>query len=113
MVERGGKLAKSLICSNPIHKPINFKGLKYAPALEKDTVQFAKKETLQIAKKKVSQIDKKANKYLNDIRQRFSAEYTEYVSWGFYPNIICWTENQTYILINPHPSPLSKGEGVI
>ena len=43
IVERGGKLAKSLLCSKPIQKPINFKGLKYAPALEKDTVQITKK----------------------------------------------------------------------
>lgn len=43
MVKRGGKLAKSLLCSKPIQKPINFKGLKYAPALEKDTVQISKK----------------------------------------------------------------------
>ena len=48
MVERGGKLAKSFLCSKPIQKPINFKGLKYAPALEKDTVQFANKELAQI-----------------------------------------------------------------
>ena len=41
VVERGGKLAKSLLCSRPIQKPINFKGLKYAPALEKDTVQLS------------------------------------------------------------------------
>ena len=41
MVERSGKLAKSLLCSKPIQKPINFKGLKYAPALEKDTVQIS------------------------------------------------------------------------
>lgn len=31
MVECGGKLAKSLLCSKPISKPINFKGLKYVP----------------------------------------------------------------------------------
>jgi len=41
MVKRGGKLAKSLLCSKPIQKPINLKGLKYAPALEKDTVQIS------------------------------------------------------------------------
>lgn len=43
MVERGGKLAKSLLCKKPVLVPINFKGLKYAPALEKDTVQISKK----------------------------------------------------------------------
>ncbi|MBP3846633.1 hypothetical protein J6I39_02665 [bacterium] len=42
MVERGGKLAKSLLCSKPIPKPIDFKGLKYVPQLEKDTVQVSK-----------------------------------------------------------------------
>ena len=41
MVERGGKLAKSLLCAKPVSKPINFKSLKYAPALEKDTVQLS------------------------------------------------------------------------
>lgn len=41
MVERGGKLAKSLLCQKPVSKPINFKSLKYAPALEKDTVQLS------------------------------------------------------------------------
>ena len=42
VVERGGKLAKSLLCSKPIPKPINFKGLKYVPVLEKDTIQLSK-----------------------------------------------------------------------
>ena len=73
MVERGGKLAKSLLCSKPIQKPINFKGLKYAPALEKDTVQFANKET--------EQITKKADDLLKELRKEYNAEYTEkYVS---------------------------------
>lgn len=40
MVERGGKLAKSLLCSKP-QKIINSIGLKYTPALEKDTVQLS------------------------------------------------------------------------
>ena len=41
MIERGGKLAKSLLCSKPQKVPINIKGLKYAPTLEKDTVQLS------------------------------------------------------------------------
>ena len=51
MVERGGKLAKSLLCSKPISKPINFKGLKYSPALEKDVVQLSKNDYLANIKK--------------------------------------------------------------
>ncbi|MBR1617104.1 hypothetical protein IJ670_03035 [bacterium] len=35
MVNVAGKLAKTLLCSKPISKPINFKELKYAPLLEK------------------------------------------------------------------------------
>lgn len=35
MVERGGKLSKSLLCSKPVSEP-----LKYAPQIEKDTVNF-------------------------------------------------------------------------
>ena len=31
MVERGGKLAKSLLCTKPPKMPINIKGLKYTP----------------------------------------------------------------------------------
>ena len=41
MVERGGKLAKSLLCSKPVLKPINFKGLKYAHMLETDVCKFS------------------------------------------------------------------------
>ena len=37
IVNRGGKLAKSLLCSKPVLKPINFKGLKYIPELKADT----------------------------------------------------------------------------
>ena len=39
MVERGGKLAKSLLCSKHIQKPINFEGLKYVFPLEKDVAR--------------------------------------------------------------------------
>ncbi|MBQ2611691.1 hypothetical protein IJF81_04790, partial [bacterium] len=42
MVERGGKLAKSLLChSKPPKVPINIKELKYAPTLEKDTMPLS------------------------------------------------------------------------
>ena len=51
MVERVGKLAKSLLCSKPISKPINFKGLKYSSALEKDVVQLSKNDYLANIKK--------------------------------------------------------------
>lgn len=37
MVECGSKLAKSLLCSKPVSKAINFKGLKYAPELKADS----------------------------------------------------------------------------
>lgn len=41
MVERGGKFAKSLLCSKPQKVVMNTIGLKYAPVLEKDTVQLS------------------------------------------------------------------------
>jgi len=41
MVERGGKLAKSLLCKKTVLGPINFKGLKYVPTLAKDTEQLS------------------------------------------------------------------------
>ena len=69
MVKRGGKLAKSLLCSKPVSKPINFKGLKYAPALEKDTVQFANKE--------LAQINAKADDLFQKVRKSFRADYVE------------------------------------
>lgn len=39
MVKRGNTLAKSLLCTKP-SSIVNPNGLKFAPALEKDTVQF-------------------------------------------------------------------------
>lgn len=73
MVERGGKLAKSLLCSKPQKAVTKTIGLKYAPALEKDTVQIANKET--------EQITKKADDLLKELRKEYNAEYTEkYVS---------------------------------
>ena len=42
MVERGGKLAKSLLCTKPQKTATSFKGLKYAPALEKDTIKLSR-----------------------------------------------------------------------
>lgn len=43
MIGHGEELAKSLLCTRSVPKPINFKGLKYASALEKDVVQIEKK----------------------------------------------------------------------
>lgn len=43
IVERGGKLAKSLLCSKPIQKPINFKGLKYATQIQTDSIKIERK----------------------------------------------------------------------
>ena len=57
MVERGGKLAKSLLCSKPIQKPINFKGLKYAPALENDVIKLSEEQKLCKAAKKILERD--------------------------------------------------------
>lgn len=42
MVERGGKLTRSLLCTKPPKMPINIKGLSYAP-LNNDVVQFSRK----------------------------------------------------------------------
>lgn len=88
MVERGGKLAKSLLCSKPISKPINFKGLKYSPALEKDVVQLSKNDYLaNIKKLGLNEEDSKIlkdlladnesytpqeQKFLTELRQKFN-----------------------------------------
>lgn len=76
MVERGGKLAKSLLCSKPIQKPINFKGLKYAPALEKDTVQLANKE--------LAQINAKADDLMQKVKKEYNSEYIE----KYFPEVV-------------------------
>ena len=69
MVERGGKLAKSLLChTKPPKLPVNIKGFKYQP-LATDTIQFAKKET--------EQITKKAEDLLQELKKEFNAEYIE------------------------------------
>ena len=49
MVERGGKLAKSLLCTKPVTKPINIKGLKYYPKQNYHQFQsnISKSETYQ------------------------------------------------------------------
>lgn len=69
MVERGGKLAKSLLCTQPQKAVANIKGLKYAPALEKDTVQFVNKE--------LAQINAKADDLMQKVRKSFRADYVE------------------------------------
>lgn len=69
MAERGGKLAKSLLChTKPPKLPVNIKGFKYQP-LATDTIQFARKET--------EQITKKADELLLAIRKECNAEYYE------------------------------------
>lgn len=62
IVNRGGKLAKSLLCSKPVPKLINFKGLKYAPQLEKDSFNFQNKLS-----KYVQNFKQKINKETNEI----------------------------------------------
>ena len=47
LVECDGRIGKSSVCSNPVRK-INFTGIKYAPAIEKDTVQFTTKPITKI-----------------------------------------------------------------
>lgn len=69
MVERGGKLAKRLLCTKPQKAITNIRGLKYAPVLEKDTVQFAKRET--------ELITQKADDLLQELKKEFNAEYIE------------------------------------
>ena len=43
MVERGGKLAKSLLCTKPQKAVTNINGLRYSKILEMDTIQFTDK----------------------------------------------------------------------
>ena len=52
MVKRGNTLAKSLLCTKP-SSIVNPKGLKFAPALEKDTVQFGSRALDEINTKAV------------------------------------------------------------
>ena len=68
MVERGGKLAKSLLCTKPQKAVTSIKGLKYKP-LTTDTVQIAKKE--------VAQINAKADDLMQKVRKSFRADYVE------------------------------------
>ena len=69
MVEHGGKIAKNLLCTKPQKVILSIKGLKYTPALEKDTVQFAKKE--------LAEINAKADDLLQKVRKSFRADYVE------------------------------------
>ena len=68
MVERGGKLAKSLLCTKPQKAVTSIKGLKYKP-LTTDTVQIAKKE--------VAEINAKADDLMQKVRKSFRADYVE------------------------------------
>lgn len=88
IINRGGKLVKSLLCSKPIQNTINFKGLKYAPTLEKDVVQLTKNDYLaNIKKLGLNEQDSKIlenlladnesytpleQKYLTELRQKFN-----------------------------------------
>ena len=54
IVERGGKLAKSfLLCSKPVSKPINFKGLKYISNLSNDVLKLSEEQKLYNVAKKI------------------------------------------------------------
>lgn len=64
-----GKFVTSSLLHTKPKMPINIKGLKYAPPLGKDTVQFANKETKQITKK--------ANELLQELKKNFNTEYIE------------------------------------
>ena len=92
MVERGGKFARSLLCYKPIPKPINFKGLKYAPALEKDTVQLFK----TIGKHKIKPIinDEEYHTVLQRLLQK--EEWGDNL-YGWYKNpLISWQNIKNY-----------------
>lgn len=68
MVKRGNTLAKSLLCTKP-SSIVNPKGLKFAPALEKDTVQFGSRA--------LDEINTKADEILKKVRRFYSAENIE------------------------------------
>ncbi len=76
MVERGGKLAKCLLCSKP--QVTSIKGLKYKP-LATDTVQFAKKE--------IEQINKHAEELLKELKEECNVAYTEKYSPDVVKNV--------------------------
>lgn len=68
MVKRGNTLAKSLLCTKP-SRIVNPKGLKFATALEKDTVQFGSKA--------LDEINAKADEILKKARAFYRADYVE------------------------------------
>lgn len=68
IVKSGDKLAKSILCSKP-QNTFNTKGLKLAPALKKDTVQFTSKA--------FEEINTKADELLKKVRNFYHADYIE------------------------------------
>lgn len=68
IVKSGDKLAKSILCSKP-QNTFNTKGLKLAPALKKDTVQFSSKA--------FEEINTKADELLKKVKNFYHADYTE------------------------------------
>ena len=68
MVEQGGKLSKSILCSKP-QKITNFKGIKYQPTLAKDTVE--------ITNNAFKEIKANADAIFQKVRTACDAEYIE------------------------------------
>lgn len=68
MVEQGGKLSKSILCSKP-QKITNFKGIKYQPTLAKDTVE--------ITSNTFKEIRANADEIFQKVRTTCYAEYIE------------------------------------
>ena len=102
MVERGGKLAKSLLCSKPVSKPI--KSLKYAPQIEKDTVNFTGTVDAIKAVKPMALEDAigikpiKSNEEYNIVLQRLQQieEWGDNL-YGWYKNpLISWQNVKNY-----------------
>ena len=102
MVERGGKLAKSLLCSKPVSKSI--KSLKYAPQIEKDTVNFTGTVDAIKAVKPMALEDAigikpiKSNEEYNIVLQRLQQieEWGDNL-YGWYKNpLISWQNVKNY-----------------
>lgn len=68
IVKSGDKLAESILCSKP-QNTFNKKGLRLAPALKKDTVQFSSKA--------FEEINTKADELLKKVRNFYHADYIE------------------------------------
>ncbi|MBO6087737.1 hypothetical protein J6P92_05250 [bacterium] len=64
LVKRGGRIVESLMCQPHPKMPINFQGIKYTPALKKDTTQF---NSLNRLSKYVKNFKQKINKETNEV----------------------------------------------